>query len=82
MKSLCLITPVGTVPPHLAAAKLMKGVGRLKRPKENSVNWIHKISISSQTNEPKQTATVITRLGKDYCAQIYQEILGVAGLHT
>lgn len=31
MKSFCLITPVGTVPPHLAAAKLMKGGGETKK---------------------------------------------------
>lgn len=82
MKTLCLITPVGTVPPHLAAAKLMKGGRGLKRLKENSENWIYKINVSNQTNQPKQTATVITRLWKDYCARMYQEILGVAGLHT
>lgn len=62
--------------------KAYEGGGGLKRLKENSENWIYKINVSSQTNQPKQTATVITRLWKDYCAQMYQEILGVARLHT
>jgi hypothetical protein len=55
---------------------------RVTRLRENAENWIYTTNAYSQTNQPKQTVAVISRLKGDYSAQMYQESLAVAGLHT
>lgn len=83
-QSTALIIPVGTVPPSPDHCRRpwKEAMARVTRPRENSESWIYRINVSSQTTQPKQTAAVITRLKKDYRAQMYQEILAVAGLNT